>query len=215
MPLEAIQALLQAPTPAALQARLYEHQERIAARIEQDRQSLRLIQQLIDHQEDDLACSVQIKTLPNQLIAGIRVQVSPEDESRLIPALIDELEVYTTKLGIRCHGSPPLRISHEYSEERVDSEIGVPITGPINSQQPDHITATLLPGGPAASVMHIGPHADLWTVYWAILVWMQDQGYEQDGPPRELYWVPPTAGHSAQYRTEIQWPFNEGRTNHD
>ncbi len=54
--------------------------------------------------------------------------------------------------------------------------------------------------------MHVGPHADLWAVYWAILVWVQEQGYEQDGPPREVYWMHPAHGQAAEYRTEVLWP---------
>jgi DNA-binding transcriptional MerR regulator len=204
MPLEAIGAILQAPTPAALEALLHEHQQRISTRIEKDRQALRLLQQLLDHQEADLALTVQIKTLPDQPIAGIRLQVPPPEESRLIPNLIAELEAYTSRLGVRRSETPPLRISHEYSEERVDTEIAVPLTGPIGAE--GRITGRILVGGPAAYASHVGPQADLWAVYWVILEWVQAHGYRQGGPPRELYWTPPEEGHSAEYRTEIQWP---------
>jgi DNA-binding transcriptional MerR regulator len=209
MSLEAIQAILQAPTPAAMDALLHEHQQRIAARMEKDRQALRLLQQLIDHQEDDLACTVQLKELPDQPIAGIRLQATPLEESRLIPDLINELEVCTTQLGVRHPGAPPLRISHEYSEDWVDTEIAVPITEPIVAK--DRIVSRVLVGGPVAYVMHVGPQADLWAVYWAILVWVQEHDYEQRDPPRELYWVPPTEGHSAEYRAEVQWPIRPSR----
>jgi effector-binding domain-containing protein len=183
---------------------LHEHQERIAARIEKDRQALRLLQQLVDHQEDDLALTVQLKTVPDQPIAGIRLQATPLEENRLIPELIAELELYTNRLGVRRPQAPPLRISHEYSEEMVDTEIAVPLTGPITAEGP--ITGRMLMGGPSASASHVGPQADLWAVYWAILEWVQAHSYQQGGPPRELYWTPPEKGHSADYRTEIQWP---------
>src|SRR5437016_6430210 len=61
MPLEAIQAVLQAPTSAAMDALLHEHQQRIAARIAKDQQSLRVLQQLIEHQADDMTFAVQVK----------------------------------------------------------------------------------------------------------------------------------------------------------
>ncbi len=66
MPLDAIQALLHAPTSAAMEALLHEHQQRIADRIAKDQQALHLLQRLIDHQADDLAFSVQVKQLPAQ-----------------------------------------------------------------------------------------------------------------------------------------------------
>ena len=68
------------------------------------------------------------------------------------------------------------------------------------------ITSRVLDAGPAAYVMHVGPHADLWAVYWAILVWVQEQGYERNGPPYEVYWMHPAEGQAAEYRTEVLWP---------
>jgi DNA-binding transcriptional MerR regulator len=209
MPLEAIQAILQAPTPAAMDALLQEHQQRITARMEKDRQALRLLQQFIDHQEDDLAFTVQLKELPEQLVAGIRLQATPAEESRLIPGLIADLEAYTTRLGVRRPDAPPLRISYEYSEEMVDTEIAVPITEAIAGE--GRLNSRVLAGGPAAYAMHVGPQADLWAVYWAILVWIQDQGYEQGDAPREVYWMSPGEGHLAGYRTEVQWPIQPCR----
>jgi DNA-binding transcriptional MerR regulator len=204
MPLDAIQAVLEAPTPAAMQALLREHQQRIAARIAKDQQALRLLQELIDHQEEYMTFTVQVKAMPAQQIASIRVRTTPAEESRLIPALIDELQAYVERLGVRCHAEPPVRISHEYSEDMVDTEIAVPITQPIASE--GRITSRVLEGGLAAYVMHVGPHADLWAVYWAILVWIQEHDYERSGPPREVYWMNPADGHSSEYRTEVLWP---------
>src|SRR5215216_1300189 len=71
MPLEAIHAVLHAPTPEAMDALLHEYQQRIADRITKDRQALSLLQQLIDHQADDMAFAVQVKELPPSLIASI------------------------------------------------------------------------------------------------------------------------------------------------
>jgi DNA-binding transcriptional MerR regulator len=204
MPLEAIHAVLQAPTQGAMDALLHEHQQRIAERIAKDQQALLLLQQLIDHQADDMAFSVQVKELPAQLVASIRVQTTPADEARMIPTLIDDLDTATTQRGVRCEGDPPVRISHEYSEDLVDTEIAVPVTQIVTDA--GRITSRVLEAGLVAYVMHLGPHADLWAVYWAILVWVQEQGYEPNGPPREVYWMHPADGHAAGYRTEVQWP---------
>jgi DNA-binding transcriptional MerR regulator len=204
MPLDSIQALLHAPTPAAMEALLHEHQQRIADRIAKDQQALHLLQRLIDHQADDLAFSVQVKELPAQWVASIRLSATPAEEQRMIPGLIDELHEYATRLGVGCPDAPPMRISHSYTEEIVDSEIAVPITQPVAPE--GRIGSRALDAGLAAAVMHVGPHADLWAVYWAILVWVQEQNYEQNGPPREVYWMHPADGQVAEYRTEVLWP---------
>jgi DNA-binding transcriptional MerR regulator len=210
MPLEAIHAVLHAPSPEAMDALLREHQQRIVERIAKDQQALLLLQQLIDHQADDMTFSVQVKELPEQLVASIRIQATPADEARLIPTLIDELDAATTQLGVRHHGDPPIRISHEYSEELVDTEIAVPITQIIANT--GRITSRVLEAGLVAYVMHVGPHADLWAVYWALLVWVQEHGYEPNGPPREVYRMHPASGHAAGYRTEVQWPIRPQST---
>ncbi len=204
MPLEAIEAVVHAPTPMAIEALLRDQRRRIADRIARDQHALRLVQQLIDHHDDDLAFTVQTKELPPQLVASIRIRTSPDEETRIIPVLIDELVTITTRLGIRCHAQPPVRISHEYSEDRVDSEIAVPITAPMPDTE--RVTCQQLAAGTVAWVMHIGPHAELWAVYWAILVWIQEHEYDQHGPPREVYRTHPAASQAMSYRTEVQWP---------
>jgi DNA-binding transcriptional MerR regulator len=205
MSLDSIQMLLRAPTLAALDALLHEHQRRIADRILKDQQALHLLQQIRDHQADDLMFAVQTKAVAAQPIVSRRLQATPEEEQCRIPALLDELEHYARKRALRSEHSPPVRISHAYSPEQVDSEIGVPITYLVEGSDP--IVTRVLEPRTVAYVMHVGPHADLWAVSWALLVWIQERGYEPDGPPRELYWRHPSDAEAVTYRTEVQWPF--------
>lgn len=208
MPLAAIQAVLHADTPTAVNAHLQEHQQRLVAHIAKEQQALQLLQQIMAHQTDDLAFTVQVKQAPAQLIASIHVHTTPAEENRLIPLLVDELYAYTTALAVRDPASPSVRISHEYTEELVASEIAVPITQSITPT--GRITTRLLESSLVAYVIHVGPHADLWAVYWAVLSWIPQQGYEKNGPPREVYWMHPSAGQSTGYRTEVQWPVRPG-----
>jgi DNA-binding transcriptional MerR regulator len=204
MSLDSIHAVLHAPTPAATDALLREHQQRIADRIMKDQQALHLLQHIIDHQADDLVFTVQIKDVAEQPVASMRLQATPEEEQSRIPALLDALERYTAELGARRQDAPPIRISHAYTEAMVDTEIAVPITQLIAGTE--RIAARVLEASAVAYVMHVGPHADLWAVYWALLVWIQEHGYEPCGSPREIYWRHPADGHTAAYRTEVQWP---------
>ena len=204
MPLEAIHAVVHSPTPRATEEHLRAHQERIAARIARDQQALLLLQLLMDHQADDLAFTVQAKDLPARCVAGIRYRATPEEESDLIPALIAYLEDYAGELGVRSPDEPPMRISHSFSQQVVDSEIAVPVCRCCADTE--RVTCRALEGGPVASVMHVGPYADLWAVYWAILVWVQERGDEPGGPPREVYWLRPRDGETIMARTEVQWP---------
>lgn len=204
MSLDSIHAVIRAPTPAAMDALLRDHQQRIADRILKDQQALHMLQHIIDHQADDMVFAVQVKDVQAQQIASIRFQTTPHEEQRCIPAVLDELQHYATGLGVGSHRAPPIRISHVYAEQMVDTEIAVPITQAVAGA--GRIAVRLLEASAVAHVMHVGPHEDLWAVYWALLVWIQEHGYSQCGPPREVYWRHPSDGHSSAYRTEVQWP---------
>lgn len=204
MPLESIHAVVHAPTPAAMDALLQGHQQRIAERIMRDQQALHLLQHVIDHQADDMVFAVQTKQVPAQPIVSLRLQALPEEEQRRIPSLLDELEGYAQRCGIRSPDMPPVRISHAHTPEMVDTEIAVPVTQPVAGAE--RIAARTLEPCLVAYVTHVGPHAELWAVYWALLAWIQEHGYAEGGPPREVYWRHPADGHTAAYRTEVQWP---------
>lgn len=204
MPLEMIDAVLHAPSVELKDARLREHEQSIIAHIAKKQQELGLLRQIIDHHSDDVAFAVQVKQVPAQLVASIRFQATAVDELRMIALRMSELEDYTTERGVRASDQPGLRISHEYSEDLVDTEVAVGILRPIPARE--RITIRTLEATAAACVTHTGPHADLWAIYWAILVWQQEHGYEQNGPPREVYLSPLSDAQSLSYRTEVQWP---------
>jgi len=209
MPLDTIKAIVQSATPEATDALLHEHQQRILTRIAHNQQILRLMGQLLEHQDEYMAFTVQVKQLSPQPVVSIRIHTTPADELQAIPLLIDELQAYVLQTGIGLAHAPPVRISHTYTEEHVDTEIAVPCTQLVEGN--GRISGRVLEGGSAAYVMHVGPHAELWAVYWAILEWTQEHGRERAGPPREVYWMHPCDGHSSEYRTEVLWPISGGQ----
>ncbi len=204
MSLDSVHAVVHAPTPGAMKVRLLEQQQRINERILKDQQALQLLQQVIDHQDDDLVFSVQVKAVAELLVAGVRLHTTPEDEQQRIPELLAELERYTAGLGAHDATAAGLRISHAWSDETVDSEIAVPLTQPIAGS--GRIAVHVLESSTVAYSVHVGPYTDLWAVYWAVLEWIDEHGYERSGPPRELYLCAPASGQAPTYRTEVQWP---------
>jgi DNA-binding transcriptional MerR regulator len=103
MSLDSIHALLDAPTPAAMDALLREHQQRITDRIIKDQQALHLLQHLIDHQADDLAFSVQVKDVSEQLIVGIRLQATPSRHTNKVRSWASTLRLAASRAySARC-----------------------------------------------------------------------------------------------------------------
>ena len=68
--------------------------------------------------------------------------------------------------------------------------------------------AVTLPGGPAATTVHIGPYDDMVAGYRAVAGWITDHGGEAVGDPWEVYFSDPTTQPDpATWRTEIVQPY--------
>ncbi len=110
------------------------------------------------------------------------------------------------QLGVRPAG-PPFAVYHdqEMREEDVDMEAAVPVAAPVEGS--GRIVGWILPGGPVASTLHVGPYEEIGRAYSALAEWLQANGREMAGPPRESYLVGPTeARDPAELRTEVIWP---------
>jgi effector-binding domain-containing protein len=67
-------------------------------------------------------------------------------------------------------------------------------------------------GGPAAVLTRRGPYGDMTPVYLALWTWINHQGYEPAGPPREVYVaMPPRVTDPKQFVTLIVWPVRKVR----
>lgn len=205
MPLEEIRAVLRADDPEEVRVLLLGHRERIAARIEQEQHALLLIQQLVEKQEDFLAYTVKIKEVQAQPIVSIRTHAPDVAFGQVIPVALRELIAYAERTGVRRHDLPPVVIHHQYTEEDADIEIGIPIERAVVGEE--RITSTIIPGSSVAYVIHIGPYHELEFVYPALAAWIQEHGYETDGPSREAFlndWE--HVANPAEYQTEVMWP---------
>ena len=104
---------------------------------------------------------------------------------QVIPAAIQALIENAKRMGVYGPTLPPVVIHHSYSEEDADIEVGLPIERVVDGS--GLITCTILPAGPVASVLHVGPYEELGIVNPALAAWIEEQGYETDGPPRESF----------------------------
>jgi effector-binding domain-containing protein len=68
------------------------------------------------------------------------------------------------------------------------------------------LTSSVLPGGPVASVVHLGPYRELGLVYPSLAVWIHEHGYEFAGSPRSLFLEMTGVAEPAACHTELQWP---------
>lgn len=94
-------------------------------------------------------------------------------------------------------GAPFVRYL-SYGEE-FDIEIGLPLDGP---HAVPTLRATILPGGSAASLWHVGSYTGLPAVFGHLRRWVEKNATPA-GCPWERYW---TAHSTESPRTQVVWP---------
>jgi len=214
MPLEEIRAVLQASDPETVQTHLTGHQQRITNRMTRDKQSLLLLQRILEGPDAFLSFEAQVKEVPDQPLLSLSVHAAYGTFGQAIRSSFGTLIAYANEMGVYTPDQPPLIILHQYTPKEpqdggTDFEVCLPI--PHLFEGTRGIVSTLLPGGTVASVVHVGPYHELELIYPMLGSWIEVHGYVITGPPRNLI----LTNHaletdSAGYQTEVQWPIAIG-----
>jgi AraC family transcriptional regulator len=111
---------------------------------------------------------------------------------------------YAQRTGSVLAGQPFTRFL-EWGPGILTIEAGLPVAARANGE--GEITAETLPGGPAATTMHLGPYEGLAEAHAAIQVWIEEQGLSARGKPWETYVTDPADYPDPKdWRTEVFWP---------
>jgi len=210
LPISENRELLRERDTTAVRRRLEAHGLRIRERIEEQQRALAYLDQLIE--EEDMSHDIQLRDLSEQYIVTVRETVRRQDIGDFMGRALRKLYAHA---GIRFArpAGPPFSIYHdeEWPEEGMDMEVCLPVSRRLRGKDP--VRSMRLDGGRAACVVHAGPYDEVCQAYRALTAWMQEQGLEADGPPREVYLVGPCRDRQpADYRTEVIWPVVEATT---
>lgn len=111
---------------------------------------------------------------------------------------------YTQRNAIALAG-PPLTRYLEVGRGVCSIEAGLPIAA--DSRGEGDIVAIELPGGAAATAIHVGPYDKLHETHAAIERWIDANKLAKRGAPWEVYLTDPgTTPDPAQWKTEIVYP---------
>jgi AraC family transcriptional regulator len=133
------------------------------------------------------------------------------DHTGIAPAISEVLPKvfrFAQERGIAVSGRPFTRYT-DMSKGMMTVEPGMPVAAvpPDAGSADGDIRPDTLPGGRAATTMHIGPYDRLGEAYTALERWMSANGVAPAGAPWESYLTDP-AEHAdpASWKTEIFWP---------
>lgn len=178
--------------------------------IKNDRKRLLKLREFIGNSEGVLKMekeiSVEIKELPEVIVASMREKVPGYDSYF---SVVPKMGEYMESVGAVCREPAYcFNIYHdgEYRESDIDVEICEAVTA--FHEDSERVKFKTMEGVPqAACFKHLGDYASLASSYNLLFSWMEENGYTQDGLPRESYidgiW---NKNDPSQWLTEIQIP---------
>jgi effector-binding domain-containing protein len=116
--------------------------------------------------------------------AVVRTTVPMSGIAEALSGIYSEVVAYLGRAGVT-----PIEAFARYTVRdggaAVDIEAGFSATGPV--QPEGRIEAESLPGGEAATVLHVGPYDQVGEAYEALAAWLAGKGRQQEGQPWEVY----------------------------
>jgi AraC family transcriptional regulator len=158
--------------------------------------------------------AVEVRTLEPTTTIAVRLETAADRLAEVFDTELPRVSAVMSDVGAQMAG-PPFARYHHFGPERVDVEIGAPITfvtaglTPISGETDGVIGASSLPGGLAAVTVHTGPYDKLSETYDALAAWITAEGHTAGDGPWEVYLSDPgLVPDPADLETEIVWPID-------
>ena len=145
-------------------------------------------------------------TLPQPMLS-IRDTVPITDLVAFFDAACAEMYAYLAWLDV-CPAGPPLSLRHS-APAQIQGASDIETCVPGERQVPSHgrMRAGVLPGGELAYTVHEGAYDTMGAAFDAVWRWIQDNGGQMAGPPRDVVLAGPgDVADPALYRTEVALP---------
>jgi effector-binding domain-containing protein len=158
---------------------------------------------------------VELGQLVSQTIVSIRQTVPVAALGEAQGAMLSELSRYLRQRDAHPAGPPFVRY-HSFGATETDLELGIPVADPMAGE--GRVVSGVLPGGPAITLWHLGPHDDrLRDAYTRMQAWPNEHGRSPDGAPWEIYfWIDPRDDRGpdswpapSDWRTQLIQPVKE------
>jgi DNA-binding transcriptional MerR regulator len=209
--LEQIALLLdKEPTPDQIRGMLRLKQVELHQMLAEGQARLARIEAWLEAFEQEVTMPVYdviLKKVAPIQVAQIRgVVPSMEQIGPTLDRLFDQVITHVTQNGATPVGpGTTLYYDTEFRERDINVGVCMPFAGSLNDGE--QVKVVELPGVETmASVIHQGTFSTLHQAYNAILKWIEANGYQINGPSRELNLQYEHGGDQSKYVTEVQFP---------
>jgi effector-binding domain-containing protein len=150
---------------------------------------------------------VTTRRLDAQQVAAVRRHTSMATIGEDVPRGFAQIAAAIESIGARPAG-PQFMVFHGRIDDEIGGEIELchPVADAFTSI--DDVYGTMIPGTQVASTIHRGSYDEVAPAYAAILAWMDENGREPAGPPREYYLNDPEITKTEDLLTEITFPIS-------
>lgn len=154
--------------------------------------------------EEVIVVDVEIVDREPQHAAAVRGELPVEELPSFFGDAFTKVMTAVAAAGGQIVG-PPFGYYPAMPGAVVVVEAGFPTSAPVEASGDVH--GLVLPGGPAAVVVHVGPFDALEQTYAELMAWMADRGHRPAVGMWESYLSDPEAEPDpSTWRTEIVWP---------
>ncbi|MDX3107486.1 MerR family transcriptional regulator [Nonomuraea angiospora] len=205
LPLAVIAQALAAPEPESRARILRAERDRLAERISRDQARMEMLERLA---EGGLpGYEVTMGREPERRLAVVRAVCAPAEIGEKVAECVGLLLPVLGRAGIAW--DPPLWVLYPLDlEERM--EIAVGALTPQGAEVPG-LEIEVLPGGPVAETVHVGPYAQLPLAYNALFAAIHERGLRPEAPVREAYLVGPAEAPQEELMTRLIIPIQESK----
>lgn len=149
----------------------------------------------------------RLKTTTPQRLLAIRTLTSRTALGGTIASSLEAVWAYLNR-QVSATVGPAIVVYHRCDEDMLDIDVGFPVAELIEGS--DRVQPIDLPGGRAATLLHVGPYEALSEAHAALEAWMRTHGHSPAGPRFEVYWVDPgQAADPKDLRTEVVCPIHD------
>ena len=147
------------------------------------------------------ACEVTER--PAQPALSIRTRTPVQDLPQALGQAFGSIAQYLGQSGQQPVG-PAFTAYYNMDMQDLDVEIGFPVSGTLPGA--GEIQPSEIPGGKAATCLHVGPYSEVGPAYNALTQWIEENGYEATGVAYEMYLNDPSDTPPEELKTQIVFP---------